>query len=68
MTLDAPACIFAASVLCIAAVGLAKNIPIRIDKRSKLNFRASLTYTTTTSGEARVMINIDAMENWPTCW
>jgi len=53
--------LFAASVLlCTAAVAFAKNTPVRIEQTVESQFPVSLTFTPITSGEARVMINIDA--------
>jgi TonB family protein len=55
-----PLRIFAASALCFAAVASAKNTPVRIEQTAEPQFPASLTFTPITSGEARVMINVDA--------
>lgn len=52
--------IFAASVLCTAAVAFAKNTPVRIEQTVESQFPVSLTLTAITSGEAHVMISVDA--------
>jgi TonB family protein len=43
-----------------SAVSSAKNTPVRIEQTVEGQFPASLMLTTITSGEARVMINIDS--------
>ncbi len=52
--------VFAASALCFAAVASATTTPIRIEQTSEPQFPVALTYTPITSGEARVIINVDA--------
>ena len=43
-----------------SAVSSAKNTPVRIEQTVEGQFPVSLTFTTITSGEVRVMINIDS--------
>jgi len=43
-----------------SAVSSAKHTPVRIEQTVEGQFPASLTFTTITAGEARVMINVDA--------
>jgi outer membrane biosynthesis protein TonB len=51
---------FLAVLAVSTAVVSAKNTPVKVEQTVEGQFPASLAFTTITSGEARVMINIDA--------
>jgi TonB family protein len=51
---------FLAVLVASTAVVYARNTPVKIEQTVEAQFPASLAFTTITSGEARIIINIDA--------